>query len=114
MRIKFKNGCVADLSASRVSLDKYRKIRIFQQDSYISIDYAKKDLKVYQKKSDRPVKTLSDIDVIRPKVKEAEQLYLELDHFLSCVAEGKKASVTGEHGRDALELAHEILKKIEF
>ncbi|MBN1621950.1 MAG: Gfo/Idh/MocA family oxidoreductase [Endomicrobiales bacterium] len=114
-RIKFEKGCVADVSASRVSLEKYRKIRIFQPDSYISVDYAGKNLKIYQKKENvKVVKGLGDIKVLKPKLKNEEQLYKELDHFLQCVSEGKKAVVSGEHGRDALELALEILKNIKL
>jgi predicted dehydrogenase len=112
VRLKFANGCVADVSASRVSLEKYRKIRIFQNDSYISVDYANKSLKIYKKKTDI-VKSFSDIEIIKPKLKNEEMLFKELDHFLSCISEGKKAQVTGEHGRDALELAHEILKNLK-
>jgi predicted dehydrogenase len=113
VRLKFERGCVADVSASRVSLEKYRKIRIFMPDTYISVDYAGKSLKIYRKKTP-VVKSLGDIEVIKPKLKDEEMLYKELDHFLSCVREGKKTSVPGEHGRDALELAHEILKNIQF
>lgn len=113
VRLKFAKGCVADLSASRVSLEKYRKIRIFQPDSYLSVDYAGKSLKIYKKKTPI-VKSLLDIEVIKPKLKDAEPLYQELDHFLTCVKEGKKPLVSGEHGRDALELAFEVLKNIQF
>lgn len=113
VRLKFDNGCVADVSASRVSLEKYRKIRIFQADSYISVDYAGKSLKIYQKKVP-VVKSLFDIEVVKPKLKEEEPLFFELDHFLGCVIEGKTPAVSGEHGRDALELALEILKKIQY
>ncbi len=113
VRLKFSRGCVADLSASRVSLEKYRKIRIFQPDCYLSVDYAGKSLKVYRKKTD-VVKSLSDIDVIKPKISNDEPLYQELDHFLKCVTEGKKPYVSGEHGRDAMELAFEVLKNITF
>lgn len=112
VRIGFAGGCIADLSASRISLEKYRKIRIFQHDSYISVDYAGKSLKIYRKKHP-VVKDLGDIEVIRPKLKDEEPLYHELDHFLTCVAEGKKPLVSGSHGRDALELAMEILKIIK-
>lgn len=115
VRLKFAGGCVADLSASRVTIDKYRKIRIFQPDSYISVDYAGKSLKIYRKKEGVDVVgSLSDIDVIKPRLKDVEPLYEELDHFLSCVASGKQPAVSGEHGRDALELAHEITKNIVF
>lgn len=113
VRIKFEGGCVADISASRVSLEKYRKIRIFQPDNYISIDYAGRSLKIYRKKADvGVVKTLGDIEVVKPKLRDDEPLYHELDHFLACVAEGRKPAVTGEHGRDALDLALTILKKL--
>lgn len=113
VRLKFAGGCVADLSASRISLDKYRKIRIFQTDSYISVDYAGKSLKIYRKKGPR-VNSLADIEVVRPKLPAAEPLQLELTNFLNCVIDGKKPLVTGEHGRDALELALEILGNLKL
>ena len=113
VRIKFANGCVADLSASRISLEKYRRIRIFQPESYISVDYAGKSLKIYRKKKD-VIKSLLDIEVVKPKLSTQEPLYHELDHFLSCVREGKEPAVTGEHGRDAIELGQEILNKMEY
>lgn len=112
VRLKFENGCVANISASRVSLDKFRKIRIFQDDTYISLDYAGQSLKIYKKKSDI-VTSMSDIDVIKPKLKMEEPLKRELEHFINCVKKGIPPIVTGEHGRDALEVAIEILKKLE-
>ncbi|MDO8734750.1 MAG: Gfo/Idh/MocA family oxidoreductase [Elusimicrobiota bacterium] len=112
VRLKFENGCVANISASRVSLDKFRKIRIFQDDAYISLDYAGQSLKIYRKKSD-VVTSMSDIEVIKPKLKTEEPLKRELEHFINCVRTGKPPMVTGEHGRDALEVAIEILKKLK-
>lgn len=111
VRLKFENGCVTNISASRVSLDKFRKIRIFQDDSYISLDYAEQSLKIYKKKSDI-VTLISDIEVIKPKLKTEEPLKRELEHFINCVKTGKEPLVTGEHGRDALEVALEILNKL--
>lgn len=111
VRLKFENGCVANISASRVSLQKFRKIRIFQDDAYISLDYAGQDLKIYKKKSD-VVTSMSDIHVIKPKIKVQEPLKRELEHFINCVQTGRTPLVTGEHGRDALEVAIEILKKL--
>jgi predicted dehydrogenase len=113
VRLKFARGCVADLSASRISMEKYRKIRIFQPDSYLSVDYAGKSLKIYRKKT-AVVRSLSDIDVVKPKLKDSEPLYQEIEHFLTCVIEGKQPAVSGEHGRDALELALEITRNIQF
>lgn len=112
-RIKFFNGCVADISASRISLAKFRKIRIFQPDSYISLDYQEKKITVYQKKYSQ-VKSLRDIKIIQPKLEKYEPLEKELRHFIECVREGKRPLVSGEHGHDALELGLEILKKIKL
>jgi predicted dehydrogenase len=115
VRLKYTNGCIADVSASRVSMDKYRKIRIFQEDSYISIDYAGKNLKVYTKKNGKDkITSLFDIDIKKPKLPTKEPLFYELDNFLSNIIEGKKPLVSGEHGRDAVELALNILQNMIF
>jgi predicted dehydrogenase len=96
-------------------MDKYRRIRIFQKDSYVSIDYAGKSLKIYGKKPGvETVKSLLDIAITKPKLPANEPLFYELDHFLTCVGEGKQPIVSGEHGRDALELALDILKNMQF
>jgi predicted dehydrogenase len=115
VRLKYANGCVADVSASRVSMAKYRKIRIFQEDSYISIDYASKSLKVYTKKDrQEKINSLFDIDIKKPKLPTNEPLFYELDNFLNNVIEGKKPLVSGERGRDAVELALNILQNMVF
>jgi len=115
VRLKFANGCVADVSASRVSMDKYRRIRIFQPDAYISIDYAGKSLKMYTKKEGKEkITSLLDIDIKKPKIPSNEPLFYELDNFLNSVIEGKKPEVSGEQGRDAVELALNILKNMQF
>ena len=83
VRLKFTNGCVADVSASRISMDKYRRIRIFQPDAYISVDYAGKSLKMYTKKEGREkIKSLLDIDIKKPKIPSNEPLFYEL--IISC------------------------------
>jgi predicted dehydrogenase len=115
VRLRYANGCVADVSASRVSMEKYRKIRVFQSDSYVSIDYAGKSLKVYTKKEGKEkITSLFDIDVKKPKLPPNEPLFYELDNFLRNVSEGKKPAVSGEQGRDAVELALNILKNMQF
>jgi predicted dehydrogenase len=111
-RINFQNGCVANISASRVSLEKFRKIRIFQKDVYISLDYVKQSLKVYQKKG-KEIKSMKDMMILRPQLKKTDPLREELTHFIQCVERGRKPLVSGKHGRDALEIALEILKKIK-
>jgi predicted dehydrogenase len=112
VRLHFANGCIADLSASRVSLTRYRRIRIFQKDAYLSLDYAAPALKVYRKKNP-VVKSLRDIQVLNPKLPKQDALALEIDHFLTCVREGKDPLVTGVHGRDALQLAGEVLRNLK-
>jgi len=104
----FSRGCRADLTASRVSIKRFRKIRVFQKDAYMSLDYSEKSLKIYRKK--KPViKSLTDIYVQRPRLnRNQEPLDLELRHFVSCVREGKPPLVGGEHSRNALEIALEI------
>lgn len=115
VRLKYANGCVADISASRVSMEKYRKIRIFEPSAYISIDYAGKSLKIYKKKEGKEkIKSLFDIEIIKPKFPSQEPLFYELDNFLNSIIEGKKPFVSGEQGRDAVELALEILKNMIF
>jgi len=111
--LHFKNGCRADLSASRVTLKKYRKIRVFQPDAYLSLDYADKSLKIFKRKG-TVMKSLLDIAVLRPRLEKYDALQRELTHFVQCVETGKEPLVGGEHGRDALELALEILKNMSL
>jgi predicted dehydrogenase len=112
VRLHFKGGCIADLSASRISLKKYRRIRIFQKNAYLSLDYAAPKLQVYKKKTD-VVKSLGDISMLSPKLSKKDPLALEQTHFIECVREKRRPLVSGEHGRDALKLAQEILRQLK-
>ena len=113
VRLRFKNGCVANISASRVSLDKFRKIRIFQPDSYISLDYEHQTFKVYRKKANvQKLEGLGDIDIFKFSAKKNEPLYLELSDFVDCVINHRQPKVSGRHGRNALKLALEVTSKI--
>ncbi|HMU75470.1 MAG TPA: gfo/Idh/MocA family oxidoreductase, partial [Elusimicrobiota bacterium] len=103
----------ADISASRVSLKKFRKIRVFQKDAYLSLDYSERSLKIYRKKKDE-IKSLLDIAVQRPRLEKKDPLESELRHFLQCVRDGKAPLVSGSHGRDALELALEIRRSLRL
>ena len=111
VRIKFANGCVANVSASRVSLKKVRKIRIFQNDSYISLNYEKQNLKIYKKKGAQ-LKSIKDVKILRPRIKKNEPLLLELQDFIKCVNEKTSPLVCGVQGRNALQLALDVSKKI--
>jgi len=112
VRLRFASGAVADLSASRVSFKKYRTIRIFQRDSYLSINYAKPSLKIYARRT-AEVRSLADVKVLTPRLPRVEPLRMELEDFVQCCATGKRPLVSGEHGRDALELVGEILALLE-
>lgn len=109
--LHFKGGCRADISASRVTLKKYRKIRVFQPDAYLSLDYSERSLKIFKRKGTE-FKSLTDIQILRPRVPKEDALEQELAHFVYCVTNGVKPIVGGEHGRNALELALEILKQM--
>lgn len=113
VRLHFSGGCIADLSASRISIKKYRKIRIFQKNAYLSLDYAAPQLQVYKKKSDM-VKSLSDISILKPRLAKNDPLALEQEHFFDCIREKRRPLVSGEHGRDALKLAQEVLKQLKI
>lgn len=112
VRLHFAGGCIADLSASRVSLEKYRRIRIFQPEAYLSLDYAASQLKIYRKKSE-VVKSLLDIERIAPRLKKHDPLAAELQHFLDCILDEKDPLVSGQHGHDAIALAQEVLAQLK-
>ncbi|MBI3548955.1 MAG: Gfo/Idh/MocA family oxidoreductase [Elusimicrobia bacterium] len=112
VRIRFKTGCIADLTASRISLQKCRKLRLFQEQSYISLDYANTSLKIYKKKSP-VIKSLKDIEILEPKLDRTEPLKNEHLHFLDCIRHNRKPWPSGEHGIEALKLALQISSEIE-
>jgi predicted dehydrogenase len=111
--LHFSRGCRADLSASRASLKKFRKIRVFQKDAYLSLDYGDKSLQVVRKK-DGPLRNVLDLSVGHPKIEIRDALESELKHFIACVKEGKTPLVSGQHGRDALELALEVRRAMNL
>lgn len=104
-RITFANGCVANLTASRVSDEIMRKIRIFQEDTYISLDYKEAKASIYKK--DGFTITKEDLPI-----EKEEPLKKELESFLECVAEHKEPLVSGEVAREALAVALEIQNQI--
>ncbi len=112
VRIRFKSGCIVDMTASRISLEKSRKIRIFQEDSYVSVDYMNAKLKVYKKKSPT-IKSLKDIDMLYPKLHGEEPLKAEHEHFLDCIAHSRKPWPSGEAGLRALRIALRITEELE-
>ncbi|MBI4707989.1 MAG: Gfo/Idh/MocA family oxidoreductase [Candidatus Omnitrophica bacterium] len=104
-RITFANGCVANLTASRVSDEVMRKIRIFQEDTYISLDYKDAKASVYKKVGNQIVKENLPIEKEQP-------LQKELESFIHCVATHTEPLVSGPVAREALAVAIEIQNKI--
>ena len=112
VRVRFKSGCIADLTASRISLEKSRKLRVFQKDSYISLDYGNTTLKIAKKKS-AVIKSLKDVEFLRPKFPKTEPLRNEHLHFLDCIRHNRKPWPSGEHGIEALKLALQISEELQ-
>ena len=106
VRIQFPSGCIANLTASRVSTERVRKLRLFQPHEYISLDYSRQDAVRFR------VKPPMAIDFAPLPVTKDEPLRLELEAFFESVRTRQPARVTGEQGLAALEVAFEILDKI--
>lgn len=104
-RITFKNGCVANLTGSRVSPERMRKIRVFQPNSYTSVDYYKQEGVCYYKEGNNILK--EDL-----KVGKEEPLKLELQDFVNSILSGKKPLVSGDDAVTALKVAEKIKEKI--
>ena len=101
VRISFKNGCVCNLTASRISDESLRKIRIFLKNTYISMDYKNEEADIYRKDGDKITKESI-------WVKKEEPLKKEISSFLDCVTHSYKPLVSGIEGRQALKVALHI------
>jgi predicted dehydrogenase len=104
--IEFENGCIALFTASRLSPEKQRRLKVFQKDSYLLLDYQNCEIKHYFRRGQEIVS-----DTIRPENKEP--LKEELRDFISCVKERKRPKVSATEGRDALKIALDITKQIK-
>ena len=107
-RIRFEGGCVANTTASRVSLKQERKMRIFQDDAYLSVDLQQKILSVVSKKQTGPIDSPSQVDISEQSFEQGDALRAEISSFLSAVREGGVPVVTGEDGLRALATAIQI------
>jgi predicted dehydrogenase len=123
VRIEFHNGCVANLTSSRISMKKMRKMRIFQKDAYIGIDFLNKKSEVIK------LKTSEDLDVFafdietpngkktialsNPTVPEVNAIRMELEKFTESVLTNTPTRVSEVDGYRAMDIAHQILQKIK-
>ena len=133
VRFRFANGCVANVTASRISQDRVRKIRVFQENAYLSLDYknqagyllrlareGEKETSGLGKliglaTDSRIVTGFAGKRIVREPVEvvQGEPLRIELESFLQCAREGTKPKVTGIAAADALDLALEVTRQIE-
>jgi predicted dehydrogenase len=133
VRFRFRNGCVANVTSSRISQDRVRKIRVFQENAYLSLDYKNQSgyllrLAAEDEKESSGIGKLIGLAtdskivtgfagrrIVREpvEVEKGEPLRIELESFLQCAREGLKPRVTGLAAADALDLALEITRRIE-
>lgn len=123
VRIEFDNGCVANLTSSRISMKKMRKIRLFQRDAYIGIDFLEKKSEIIKMKDtdDKEAFTFDietrngtkTIAVSNPVVKDVNAIKLELQQFKDAIVNNKPTAVTEVDGLRAMDVAHQILNKIQ-
>jgi predicted dehydrogenase len=110
VRLRFSSGCIANITASRISRDRVRKIRFFQPDSYVSVDYASQEVEGYRLVRKEPGPGIEGGAV---PVERDEPLRRELADFVRAARDGSSPLVDGEAGRRALALAAEIAKRME-
>jgi len=111
-RIRFANGCVANTTASRVSLKQERKIRIFQDDAYLSIDMHQRILTVVRKRDAAPVESPAQVAIEEESFAQGDALLAEIQSFLRAIRDRTAPIVTGEDGLRALETAMRITELV--
>jgi predicted dehydrogenase len=111
-RIRYANGCVANTTASRVSMKVERKLRLFQDDAYISIDLQQKVLTILRKPHESAAAAPGQVTIEERSYEQGDALRLEIEAFLGAIREGRPPVVTGEDGLRALEAAIRITELV--
>ena len=114
-RIRFRSGCVANVTASRISVDRMRKIRIFSESAYVSTDYSEQAVLVYSKKPGaipEGANPMEHIEIEPLPVERHEPLRLELASFVACVQTRQAPVVSGREGLAALRLVEQVIDRI--
>src|SRR5450432_752844 len=125
VRIEFNNGCVANLTSSRISMKKMRKMRIFQKDAYIGVDFLNKKSEIISLDHNEgngdgftfDIETMNgkkSILVRSPEVPDINAIQLELEKFTECILQNKPTPVSELDGYRAMDVAHQILQKIKY
>jgi len=112
VQMSFRNGCVANLLASRVSHKRIRELQLVQRDSYLVLNYDSQEISIYRTYRDERSSNLVET-IEKPLIPKNDQLKQELAHFLYCVHEGRPPLVGIEDGKRALEVAIEVVNKIK-
>jgi predicted dehydrogenase len=122
VRIEFNNGCVANLTSSRISMKKMRKMRLFQKDAYLGIDFLEKKTEIIKLKQPDDTNVFSfDIEttngkktiaIANPSIQPLNAIKLELESFVDAIVNNKPTVVSEIDGFLAMEVAHQILDKI--
>ncbi len=112
-RLIFENGCTANITVSRISKDNMRRLRIFQPNSFISVDYGKKELAVFRLGRERDENGLPREEVTKACYMHQDALEMELADFVRNVRERREPKVSGRDGRRALAVAQEIIAQIK-
>ncbi len=105
-RLRFENGCVANITSSRISPERMRKIRVFQEDAYLSLDYQNQTGEIYRKAG-------GGIERVEVEIEKEEPLKRQILSFIECARTGLQPKVSGFEATAALELAVEITKRIQ-
>lgn len=105
-RLRFEDGCVANITSSRISPERMRKIRVFQEDAYLSLDYQNQTGEIYRRSA-------TGIEREEVEIEREEPLKQQLASFVECAATGRAPKVSGFQATAALELAVEITKRID-
>jgi predicted dehydrogenase len=111
-RLRFANGCVANATASRVSLKTERKLRVFQDDAYLSMDLQQKILTVIRKRDAGAAPGPLPVVIEEQNLDQGDALKAEIESFLDCIREGRRPVVNGEDGLRALETALRITDQV--
>jgi predicted dehydrogenase len=123
VRVEFNNGCVANLTSSRISMKRMRKMRLFQKDAYIGIDFLNKKTEIIKLKTGEEANSFAfDIEtmngkktiaVVNPTVPEVNAIRMELEKFCEAIRQNTTPIVSEVDGYRAMDIAHQILQKIK-
>jgi predicted dehydrogenase len=112
-RLEFAGGCVANVTASRISLKNERKLRLFQRDAYISVDFANREIMVIRQNENAKDSVIPGMDISSRCFTKSDALLAELTSFVQSVKNRVSPEVTGKMGRDALQVALSIIEQTQ-